>query len=192
MRREAPRRRGPAGGGGGRASLGLGGARGRLAHGALRHPPGRRLDELVHMPHRRSREPPDPLRPVQRPRPGNHGRQRLLREDRRPARPPHDFLPLAEVLLLRPDDASRPHDPEPSHSLPRREAVVLHHIECNESAGAAKASLAVNRECSRECLGQGEEFGHHSDGGRRAVLKVEVDHGNAGGCELFCIVLGRV
>jgi hypothetical protein len=48
--------------------------------------------------------------------------------------------------LLLPDDAPQPHDAQPAHGLPRREAVVLHHVECDESARAPPCNAPVTSE----------------------------------------------
>ena len=97
---------------------------------------------------------------------------------------PHHGLHLAQVLLLRPDDAPRAYDAEPAHGLAGREAVVLHHVEGDERAGAAEAAAAVHGESAGNALGDGEEAGDDVGGRQGAVLEGEVDDGEAAGLEL--------
>ena len=43
-----------------------------------------------------------------------------------------EALDGAEEVLLPPDDRARPHEAQPAHGLPRREAVKPHHAEGDE------------------------------------------------------------
>jgi hypothetical protein len=102
------------------------------------------------------------------PRPATRQRRRLVPA---PAEhlpgPVHGGLLVAEVLLVRPDEAARTDDAQPAYGLAGREAAVLHHVERDERAGAAEPRLAVHCERPGGRLGDGE--GAHDDVGRRLL-----------------------
>ena len=95
----------------------------------------------------------------------------------------HAGLDRREEVLLLPDDRPRPHDAQPAHGLPRREAAPPHQVERGERAGAAEARGAVHGDRARGRIGEGEEA--DEGGGRRriAVGEGEAVVGDAGGGE---------
>ena len=88
----------------------------------------------------------------------------------------HELLLVAGELLLRPDDAPRPHDAQPAHGLARREAVVLRRVEREERAGAAQA-----RRLAGPLRGRRTRLQSPPTAGRRrgAVVQAEIHHGDA-------------
>ena len=65
---------------------------------------------------------------------------------------------VAQVVLLLPDDRPRPHDPQPPHGLPRREAVPPQHVERDEHAGATESGLAVDGDGARRGVDDAEDM----------------------------------
>ena len=56
----------------------------------------------------------------------------------------HHRILVQQVVLLRPQYAPRPRDPDPSHRLLGREPIVLHHIAANQHPRSPQPSLAVH------------------------------------------------
>mmetsp|Transcript_13871 Transcript_13871/g.32166 ORF Transcript_13871/g.32166 Transcript_13871/m.32166 type:complete len:272 (-) Transcript_13871:533-1348(-) len=138
-------------------------------------------------------EPPDPrvdpsrLALAHQPDAGGVGPDPSLPSHPRPLGP-HFALPLAKVVLLRPDNGPRPHDAVPRDELARRHAVVLHAVEPNERPCAPQPRLAVNGHDARIVLHNLEEAPSNGLRGARPVDKVEVVVGEPGAGELAGVV----
>jgi hypothetical protein len=78
-------------------------------------------------------------------------------------------------VLLRPDDAARPHDAQPAYGLVGGEAPACHQPQGDEGAGATEAGAAVDGDRAGDLVTDGEEAGDGGWAGGCAVIEVEVD-----------------
>lgn len=90
----------------------------------------------------------------------------------------HAPVHVVQVLLLRSKNGARSSDSDPTDEGGGGESVVLHAVESNESACAAKSSLAVNGDGSVIAdfvLCGSEELGHDFIGWGSSIKEVQVE-----------------
>ena len=85
-----------------------------------------------------------------------------------------DAFDCAEVLLLLPDDRPRPHDAQPPHRLPRREAVRAHQPQRDERPRPAPAVIAVHGDGAGGGVDDGEEGSDNGAGRAGGLVEAEV------------------
>lgn len=104
--------------------------------------------------------------------------------------PPHARLTVLHELLLRANNASRPHDTQPSNHLLGSHFVMFHHVAANAATGPTQPSLAMNSNSATHILNLFQELGQQVIGRIAAVQEVQLHVVNAlGGESLGVIVL---
>ena len=105
---------------------------------------------------------------------GGRGRAEDSAERLASWRGPACRLEGAEVVLLLADDRPRPHDAQPPHRLPRREAVRAHQPQRDERPRPADSSVTVHGDGAGGGVDDLKEGGDHAVWGAGAALEGEV------------------
>ena len=79
-------------------------------------------------------------------------------------------------------------DAQPCNAFRGREAVVFHGPECDQGAGAAKSSLAVDGNTAFGCVGDGHKLIQDCQWGNRTVSEKELVMFEAGTCKAVPVV----
>ena len=96
---------------------------------------------------------------------------------------PHLVLFVAEILLLRAEDAAGARDPRPRDRLGRRQPEVLHQETADQRSGPTESRLAVDGHGAVGLLADRQELADDVVGRRRAVGEEEVVVCQPGGRE---------
>ena len=96
---------------------------------------------------------------------------------------PHLVLFVAEILLLRAEDAAGARDPRPRDRLGRRQPEVLHQETADQRSGPTESRLAVDGHGAVGLLADRQELADDVVGRRRAVGEEEIVVCQPGGRE---------
>ena len=108
-----------------------------------------------------------------------------------------EVLDLREVELLRSEDGARSRDSDPADEGLRRDLIVLHRVDADQGARAAKSCLAVHSDGASVRLGEvglttGHELVNDGLGWRRTICENHVLVVDVLGEEVVAVVLGFV